>query len=362
MASFCAHCGTPLAPNTSFCPACGTPIASAPAADPQLATVAPVPEPVSFTPLTPVPVEPAVINAYDGPQPSTLPEMALARADSSLLDNSAVVPEYAPVNATPIYSPTVGPDAEPAARPAAISPRGTPQPEPIAYQPAPIATRQPGTPMSEPPARGSKASAPVAAGIPGPAPVGGSSSPILKIVLICGAVVLLLILAVGSLIGYKIYTVAKGVKNSIQASQATETTVTTPGSAISTKGSAASITTALGTISSGLAADASSADVGVPIYPGATARQGGLNMKSKSGSFLTVVYKTPDDADKVAEFYRGKLTNADETGSSFNHVTVFKVGSTNDHTMVSVTPKTDDEGSHTDIVIMRTTSPISTEP
>jgi hypothetical protein len=47
--------------------------------------------------------------------------------------------------------------------------------------------------------------------------------------------------------------------------------------------------------------------LGVPIYPGAQAQEGGVSMTSAKGNATMVVLKTPDAFDKVYDFYKAQL-------------------------------------------------------
>ena len=67
------------------------------------------------------------------------------------------------------------------------------------------------------------------------------------------------------------------------------------------------LSTPNGTISTGDASAVSETDLGVPIYPGATRREGGMQIRSAAGTMVTVVFSTPDPVSKVVAFYRTKL-------------------------------------------------------
>ena len=67
------------------------------------------------------------------------------------------------------------------------------------------------------------------------------------------------------------------------------------------------VSTPNGTVSTGNASTVSEADLGVPIYPGASRREGGMQITSMTGSMVTVVFSTPDPVSKVVDFYRTKL-------------------------------------------------------
>jgi hypothetical protein len=116
-----------------------------------------------------------------------------------------------------------------------------------------------------------------------------------------------------------------------------------------------SITTEDGTLSTGQS-DASEADLGVPLYPGATATPGGVQVKNTGGVFFTATFKTPDRPEAVALFYREKLPEADETPSNASRATVFKAGGPHNHSVISITPVSESDRMNTSIVIMHTQS------
>jgi hypothetical protein len=76
---------------------------------------------------------------------------------------------------------------------------------------------------------------------------------------------------------------------------------------VNSNGDGVTLSTSSGTISTGSASGVSAADLGVPIYPGATRREGGMQMNSATGSMVTVVFSTSDPVSNVVDFYRSKL-------------------------------------------------------
>lgn len=53
--------------------------------------------------------------------------------------------------------------------------------------------------------------------------------------------------------------------------------------------------------------------LGLPIYPGASAKQsGGLSTQSKTGSAQIIVMTTPDSFDKVYAWYKGQMPGGSE--------------------------------------------------
>jgi hypothetical protein len=119
-----------------------------------------------------------------------------------------------------------------------------------------------------------------------PAPTGGGSSALKIILIIVGVFVGLGILSVCAVM-FGIWRISKGVKVS------------------STGG--VSVTTPVGTVSTGGAGSVSGSDLGVDIYPGATQQQGAVRVSTPNGSAVTAAYTTSDSLDKVVDFYKGKL-------------------------------------------------------
>jgi hypothetical protein len=76
---------------------------------------------------------------------------------------------------------------------------------------------------------------------------------------------------------------------------------------VNNRGDGVTLSTKDGSITTGSAATISAADLGVPIYPGATRREGGVQINSGNGSMVTAVFSTTDSMDKVVDFYRDKV-------------------------------------------------------
>ena len=107
-----------------------------------------------------------------------------------------------------------------------------------------------------------------------------------------------------------------------------------------------------GTISAGSTPAVSAADLGVPIYPGATRREGGMQINSASGSMVTAVFSTPDPVSKVVDFYRDKVgTNSSVIQTSTG--AVISAGEDNKQGVV-ITVGSDSDNGGTSIGIMRT--------
>jgi hypothetical protein len=175
-------------------------------------------------------------------------------------------------------------------------------------------------------------------GYPGPPPPKGNG---LKIVLIVVAILVGIGIVGAAIVSYSVYRVVHTVKNSVN---------------VDDKGNF-SLNAASGGLSMGKNVTATEAELGVPVFPGATRGQGGLRMKTKNGSMITVVYKTSANADAVVSWYKSKMPGADEASSDANGATVLKTGTKNDQTMVTIGPGTGSESSTTSIVIVRVTQP-----
>ena len=76
---------------------------------------------------------------------------------------------------------------------------------------------------------------------------------------------------------------------------------------VNSRGDGVTLSTKDGTITTGSAASISDEDLGVPIYPGATRREGGVRINSGNGSMVTAVFTTTDPVEKVVDFYKDKV-------------------------------------------------------
>jgi len=176
-------------------------------------------------------------------------------------------------------------------------------------------------------------------GTPAPNPGGGGSA--LKIILIVVACIIGLFLLVGGYIGYKAYKFAQAVKHSVQTDSNGQTTFSTPN----------------GSFTTGNNVTATAAELGAPIYPGATPGHAGMRMKNKNQDLITVTYTTSDDLETVVAFYKSKMPDAAVTTNSFSHATVLKSGPKNDQTMVTISSS--NGIGNTSILIMRVHAPQS---
>jgi hypothetical protein len=120
---------------------------------------------------------------------------------------------------------------------------------------------------------------------------------------------------------------------------------------VNSRGDGVTLSTKDGSITTGSASTISEADLGVPIYPGATRREGGVQINSTTGSMVTVVFSTTDPASKVIDFYRDKVgANASVVQSPTGGVISSGDNSTQG---VMITVGKDSSSGETSITIMR---------
>ncbi|HEV2275031.1 MAG TPA: zinc ribbon domain-containing protein [Acidobacteriaceae bacterium] len=106
-----------------------------------------------------------------------------------------------------------------------------------------------------------------------------------------------------------------------------------------------------GSITTGPGSTVSDADLGVPVYPGASRRDGGMEIHSANGSMTTSVYTTTDPPGKVLDFYKNKLgANASviETG----HGGILTAGERNQESWMITVDADASDGGKTKIAIM----------
>jgi hypothetical protein len=174
---------------------------------------------------------------------------------------------------------------------------------------------------------------------PPPASSGGGA---LKIILIVIAVLVGLGVLAAGVVGYGIYRVKQAVQ-------------------VDSKGNA-TISGLGGSISAGKDVNISAADLGVPIYPGATRGEGGMKMSLPTGSMNTVIFVTGDSVSDVVAFYKGKL-GENEVDTETSNGSVLSsgkddtgTGGMKNATMITVAPGSGDSSGKTQITILRTTS------
>lgn len=204
---------------------------------------------------------------------------------------------------------------------------GTPIGSPAAAPPAEfsVASSQPGSPYGQPGAYG--------------VPPTKSSGGALKIILIVIAVVVGLGVIGAGVVGYGIYRVA----HSVQTDSKGNTTISALG----------------GAFTAGKDLNVSAADLGVPLYPGASAGEGGMHMTLPTGSVVSAVYVTNDPVSAVVAFYKGKL-GANESDIDTANGSVLTSGNQGTNgksgTEITVGPATGNNSGKTQIVIVHTVS------
>lgn len=124
---------------------------------------------------------------------------------------------------------------------------------------------------------------------------------------------------------------------------------------VNRRGDGITINTPNGAITTGSNPSVSEADLGVPIYPGASRQDGGgMQINSANGSMVTVIYTTPDPVSSVVDFYKGKLggnVSVIQTGTG----AMISAGEQNKQGVI-ITVGTDTNEGGTKIAIIRTKS------
>jgi zinc-ribbon domain len=121
-------------------------------------------------------------------------------------------------------------------------------------------------------------------------------------------------------------------------------------------GDSVTLSTPSGTITAGNTGGVSEADLGVPIYPGATRSEGGMQVNSANSSMVTVVYSTSDPVSKVVDFYKDKLGENTSVIESGNGAVITSGKENKEGLVITVTPDTSASDGHTKIGIMLTQS------
>jgi hypothetical protein len=214
-------------------------------------------------------------------------------------------------------------------------------PQPVVPATVPVYTPTPAAgyaPVAAAPAytQAAPSAYPAAAAVPvtmAPAAGGGGSA--LKIILIIVAVVIALFVVAGAVFSYGVWKVAHSVHLNHDGKDAT---LSIPGA---------------GTFSAG-DSSASAADLGVPVYPGATREKGGMDMNMGGTSMHMAHFSTEDSVDQVTDFYKGKM-GSDTVAISTNggKGSVLQTGSSaSDRIMVTIAPGSGNDDGKTTIVIM----------
>jgi hypothetical protein len=205
---------------------------------------------------------------------------------------------------------------------------GAPIGSPVVTPPQPVEA-VPATPVVPPPTYGQPAATYAA-----PPPKSGSA---LKIILIVIAVIVGLGVVGAGIVGYGIYKVAHTVSTD-------------------SKGNVSALG---GAFSAGKNLNLTEADLGVPLYPGASEGEGGMHMSLPTGSIVTAVYVTSDPVTSVVGFYKGKL-GANESDVDTANGSVLTAGtqdgSGKNGIQITVGPGTGNNNGKTQIVIVHTVS------
>jgi len=198
----------------------------------------------------------------------------------------------------------------------------------------PVGTGPAATPGYAPPIQ------PMAYGQPAgavqPAATGGGSSALKIILIIVGVFVGLGILSVCAVM-FGLWRVSRAVHVSGLGN-----------------GGTSSVTTPLGTVTTGGAGSVSASDLGVDLYPGASAEQGAVRVSTPGGAAITAAYTTSDSLEKVVEFYKEKL-GAGASVFQSDKSAVLSETDTSKKTSVMVTVETESNGT-TKFSILHSTS------
>jgi len=162
-------------------------------------------------------------------------------------------------------------------------------------------------------------------------PRSGSSA--VKIVLMIVAIFVGLGLIGASVLGFAVWRVARSVH---MHGHHGEFSMSTPNGAI-TAHSASSFT-----------AD----ELGTDIYPGAQSASGGMKMNLPTGSMVTAIFVTPDSKDAVRDFYKAKLGSGASVFDSGDSAVISANKSPEEHVMVTVSSRDNENDGKTKIVIV----------
>jgi hypothetical protein len=162
-----------------------------------------------------------------------------------------------------------------------------------------------------------------------------SSGSALKIILIIIAVVVGIGILGACTMGFMAWRVAKSIHVNNNGNGAT---VSVPG---------------VGTISAG-DSTATAAELGVPVYPGATQKKGGVNMDTPQATMVSAQFSTNDPMSAVVDFYKGKLGDSAVAVSTGDGTVLNSGGSDADRIMITIGPSSGDDTGKTTFLIMHT--------
>lgn len=176
---------------------------------------------------------------------------------------------------------------------------------------------------------------PPISGVPQAAAGGGGGSTVLKVILAIVGVVFLVGVLIVAGIAYIGYRAVHAVHEAAHGGA-----ITIPGSN--------------GTFSVNSAKSYSASELGIDIYPGATASQGGAKMELPNGSWTTGVFLTSDSKDQVIAFYKGKMSGDTSAMESDDGGVLTEKKGDKETVMVTVTARQNQNDGKTKIVILHT--------
>lgn len=160
-----------------------------------------------------------------------------------------------------------------------------------------------------------------------PVPAGNSA---VKVILIVVGVLLALGLLAVALITFSVWRVSRAVHHTANG---------------------VSISTPNGTVTMGGNSSISEADLGVPVYPGATRAAGGMQIRSGKNQVVTAIYSTTDPSEKVVDFYKNKLPADSSVTVNGNRAVITAGDKDKESWLITANPDSSDSGK-TQITIM----------
>jgi hypothetical protein len=170
-------------------------------------------------------------------------------------------------------------------------------------------------------------------GAPAQVRTGGGST--LKIILIILGVLVVLVMMVVGIVGYGVWRVSRAVHVDHKTG---ETTINTPG----------------GAITSGTSAKLTADDLGTDIYPGARPGHGGARLSLPTGPMVAANYTTSDSKDKVIAFYKEKFGSQATVMDTDDGALLTVNKSKQDTVMMTITQKPSQNDGKTQIHIVHT--------
>ena len=165
----------------------------------------------------------------------------------------------------------------------------------------------------------------------------GGKSPVLKIVLIVLAVFVGLGIVGVGVVGYIGWRFTRAVHVNSATGEVT-------------------VHTSQGDLSASTKEKFTASDLGIDLYPGSTAAEGGMRMSTPEGTMVTGVYSTSDSQDEVMSFYKSKAGSAAEVVETGSGAVLNVKHSDKEAIVVTVTPNSDQNDGKTKIQIVHTVS------